>query len=174
MPSLYYTVTLGNIVDKLWGNLKGRCAKHLGKWTHSFETHSEENIIFEFRDIKVTNETSTILQPHISVFQSLLDCDPLDADKDTFNLPAVVYVHDRLNTKELGYVPGTVNHYGYLTALKHAEIAHWFYLNIPGANKIKKASEWLLKIPYAHAVTVYIAAKYAKEFSSSNDLLQAS
>ncbi|KAH7919295.1 hypothetical protein BV22DRAFT_1051142 [Leucogyrophana mollusca] len=147
-----------DIVDELWRDHTGRRAIRLGQWTHASQALDAEDFIMRFLEVPFPAEIHQILSLHTTTLHKLLEHPHPDNYTD---LPVGQYL------SALQHAPSTTGGYsvkfcGEFTDLEYAQIANWFYHNIPGAQSV--VHTWLGCAPLAHALTLVITQRQYDTF----------
>lgn len=138
----------------------------LGRWTHASTLPDNEDILADPNSCPFTPEVHAILSPHQEILTALIESD------EPPDVPVTRAIHDGSLDKLLlaplrgrGFVPFT----GGLDTMLLAQISNWISCNIPGASE--HFVEWMQRAPFAHAITLFLAAqkhgKFSREFAKA-------
>ncbi|KDR70471.1 hypothetical protein GALMADRAFT_144757 [Galerina marginata CBS 339.88] len=155
------TVTEDDIVDSLWNDRMERRKIRLGKWTHSWDIPTSEDILADPSSIPYNNAIDTVLTPWEPILKRLLDApDTVSADE----APAKAWLEGTTKKKK-DISKELVPYVGSLSLTVRAQISNWFDVNI-GKDR-RKQHVWLGRLPIAHAYTVYIATNLKNDPKNS-------
>ncbi|KDR66699.1 hypothetical protein GALMADRAFT_80570 [Galerina marginata CBS 339.88] len=161
IPDTITTVAEDDIVDSLWNDSMGRRKIRLGKWTHSWDIPTSEDILADPSSIPYNNAIDTVLTPWEPILKRLLDApDTVSADE----APAKAWLEGTTKKKK-DISKELVPYVGSLSLTVRAQISNWFDVNI-GKDR-KKQHVWLGRLPIAHAYTVYIATNLKNDPKNS-------
>lgn len=173
-----------NIVDGLWKNREARrqirvCRIiyrqgiilmdfQLGKWDHAFSSPTSEDILTDPSSIPYSQAVDDALKPHKQLLYQLLVA-PNDVDKQL--VPAIVWVETTCGTMRktrenapMDWVESSKRDLsmalfvsaGGLSVVERAQVANWLEVHICKGDKALR-QDWLMKLPNAHAHTIYLA-----------------
>ena len=130
----------------------------LGKWTHLHEIKTADDILSDPSSIPYMREVSEALEPHIGVLKRLLTA-PNSSHYEISSkvIPAKKWLQD--NNKDFN--AEIILHVGTLSIIKRAQIANWFETHISHEKDVQVF--WMGLLPIAHAHTLFIAYRMAKD-----------
>lgn len=169
IPDTITTVSEDDVVDSLWNDKTGRRkikvseqysrskqknnAAQLGKWTHSWDIPSSEDILSDPSSIPYNEFIHEALIPAQSILRQLLDA-PYTVDSK--EVPAKGWLEEMTKKSKKDISKEIVPYVGSLSLTVRAQISNWFDINISKDEKIRH--KWIALLPIAHAHTVYITA----------------
>jgi len=158
------------IIDSLWSNVRGRRETRvsvyilyarrqltsdifkLGKWVHSFNIPSAEDILADPTSIAYQDEVNQALEPAKKLLvQLLLDSESMNPSLLDTPIPALKHLHaieKNARQEQLPYI-------GNLTVNERAQIANWFEVHVSRDPSLRH--HWVGYLPLAHAITIFIA-----------------
>ncbi|KIJ98355.1 hypothetical protein K443DRAFT_104066, partial [Laccaria amethystina LaAM-08-1] len=129
----------------------------LGKWTHTHEIPTAEDILSDPSTISYTGDVNKALSPHTGVLHRLLTAPNSSNPEISSNLiPAKKWLEDKGKAFENTLIP----YVGTLSITERAQIANWFETHISRDKRIQVA--WFGFLPIAHAHTLFIAHRMTK------------
>lgn len=105
-----------------------------------------------------------MLSPSLSILTRLLESPDSITDKEA---PVMTYLRSPSTTRQLSTLHGlgVVPYSGDLSVLDRARVSNWIAHHIPNAKK--NLQLWFAKAPYAHALTILIAARHHVAFMTN-------
>ncbi|KAF8171478.1 hypothetical protein BJ912DRAFT_860528 [Pholiota molesta] len=146
-PDTTTIVTMGDIVDSLWRDRSGRRAIRLGKWLHSWNVKTPEDILADPSTIPYTQQISDALSPLVDILKRLLKA-PDTVDSET--VPAKAWMDKSKMDVKKELVPFVRS----LSLTERAQISNWFEAHVSKNKNLRH--KWLGRLPIAHAHTLYI------------------
>ncbi|KAF8160154.1 hypothetical protein BJ912DRAFT_936174 [Pholiota molesta] len=119
----------------------------LGKWLHSWNVKTPEDVLADPSTIPYTQQISDTLLPSVDILKRLLKA-PDTVDSET--VPAKAWMDKSKMDVKKELVPFV----GGLSLTKRAQISNWFEAHVSKNKNLRH--KWLGRLPIAHAHTLYI------------------
>ncbi|KAF9033654.1 hypothetical protein BJ165DRAFT_1410375 [Panaeolus papilionaceus] len=161
-PPPVFSVPEADLTDALWRNMSARRKIRLGKWIHTCDVASIEDILADPTSVPYTEDVNNALLPHKDLLVKLSMYE-FESIKDN-DVPAKRWVEGMKLNLRLATVP----HVGQLSVVQWAQVANWFDTNIT-CSDLKRRLDWLGRLPIAHAHTIYIAHLISGGVAHSTD-----
>lgn len=130
---------------------------------HACDVPHDEDLIERFQDVPFPDDVHLVLSSHVDELQTLLkdlhpECHP--------DHPVSQYLLKKEQRADSsgGY---SIKFYGNLSIIERAQVANWFFHNIPGAQQTIHL--WLGCSPLAHAFTLLIAHQEFGQLSTNRE-----
>jgi len=124
----------------------------LGKWVHSFDIPSAEDILADPTSVAYQDEVNEALQPAKKLLaQLLLNSESMDPSLLDTPIPAMEHlrtIQKNARREQLPYI-------GNLTVNERAQVANWFEVHVSRDPRLQH--HWVGYLPLAHAITIFIA-----------------
>ncbi|KIM36004.1 hypothetical protein M413DRAFT_14221 [Hebeloma cylindrosporum] len=157
-PGSLASISMDDIVDSLWLKRAERRKIRLGKWTHPHNLPTSEDILSDPESIRYTDEVHKALEPHKGPLRRLLTSpNSLHPEVSHEAIPAKKWLADNGKPLKKTLIP----HVGTLSVIERAQIANWFEKTVSMSKKLR--IQWMGLLPIAHAHTLFIAYRMAKD-----------
>ncbi|KAF9039799.1 hypothetical protein BJ165DRAFT_1351680 [Panaeolus papilionaceus] len=145
-----------DLIDSLWLDRARRREVRLGRWSHATDVETSEDILSDPSSVPYPDEIDAVLSPHKDTLQKLVAHDYARIQDSL--VPVLKWARETKKSLKSSIVP----YVGNLTITQRAQLSNWFDIHITGKDP-KQRLEWLGRLPFAHAITLYIAHQISQD-----------